>query len=406
MEKIIQFLKIAARNLRTRPLRSWLTIIGVVVGVFLVVSLLSLTEGLKGAITQQLQMIGKDIIIVMPGEVTNLATTFGGGLELSDEDLEAVEKAEGVEAVLPMNYKAESVRFEDTKKTVFMTGVPIDEEGLEVLVSDMGWSLIEGDWPRQGKREMIIGHFVSQDIFPGIGVGDEVMMGGKKFEVSGILRSLGNKQDDTSIMISLSVFRNITGERKGAKQALAKAKPDYNTDEVVENIKENLEESRKRRRGEDLPSFTVLSSEKVIEIVGNIIGMIQVAVFALASIAILVGAIGIMNTMYTSVHERIREIGVMKAIGAKTSTIRYIFLFEAGIVGLIGGVGGVALGIGLAKAVELYFIINPVFLLKASASPWLIFFGLLFSFLVGCISGFLPARAAAKLNPVDALRYE
>ncbi len=406
MEKVIQFLKLAARNLRTRPLRSWLTIIGVVVGVFLVVSLLSMTEGLKSAITQQLQMIGKDIIIVMPGEITNFATTFAGGLELSDEDIEAVKKAKGVEAVLPMNYKGESVRFEDAKKTVFMTGVPMDEKGLDVLVSDMGWSLVEGEWPNRGKREVIIGHFVSQDIFSGIEVGDEMTIAGKKFKVSGVLRSLGNKQDDTSIMISLSVFRSITGERKGAKQLLAKAKADYSTDEVVENIKENLKESRRRRRGEDLPSFTVLSSEKVIEIVGNIIGMIQVAVFALASIAILVGAIGIMNTMYTSVHERIREIGVMKAIGAKTSTIRYIFLFEAGIVGLIGGVGGVALGIGLAKAVELYFIINPIFLLKASASPWLILFGLFFSFLVGCISGFLPARAASKLNPVDALRYE
>lgn len=139
---------------------------------------------------------------------------------------------------------------------------------------------------------------------------------------------------------------------------------------------------------------------------GNIIGMIQAVVFGLASIAILVGGIGIMNTMYTSVRERIREIGVMKAVGAQNRTIRLIFLFEAGIVGLIGGIGGVVLGIGLAKGVELYFQIHPVFLLKASASPWLILFGLFFSFAIGCLSGYLPARSAAKLNPVDALRYE
>ena len=406
MEKVIQYLKIAAKNLRTRPLRSWLTIIGVVIGVFLVVSLLSLTEGLKNAILKELQMIGKDLIVVMPGEMTNFATTFAGGLELSDEDLKAIREAEGVKSVLPLNYKGKSVRYEGEKKTVFLNGIPLTEKGLDILVSDMGWTLTEGEWPRTGKREIILGNFVSRDIFPGLEVGDEITIDGKDFEVKGILRSLGNKQDDTSITVDLSVFQDITGERTGAKQALAKAEAGYDTEKVVENIEENLEETRKRKRGEDLPSFTVLTSEKIIDIVGNIIGMIQAAVFGLASIAILVGGIGMMNTMYTSVRSRIREIGVMKAVGAKNRTIQLIFLFEAGIVGLIGGIGGVALGIGLAKGIELYFIINPVFLLKASASPWLILFGLFFSFLIGCASGYLPARSAAKLNPVEALRYE
>ncbi len=406
MEKALQYLKIAAKNLRTRPLRSWLTIIGVVIGVFLVVSLLSLTEGLKNAILKELQMIGKDLVIIMPGEMTNFATTFAGGLELSDEDLRAIREAEGVKSVLPLNYKGKAVRYEGEKKTVFLNGIPLNKEGMEILVSDMGWTLTGGEWPEAGKRELVLGNFVSRDIFPGLGVGDHVTIDGKEFEVKGILRSLGNKQDDTSVTVDLSVFQDITGEREGSKQALAKIEPGYSTEKAVENIENSLEETRKRKRGEDLPSFTVLTSEKVIDIVGNVIGIIQAAVFGLASIAILVGGIGIMNTMYTSVRERIREIGVMKAVGAKNKTIRLIFLFEAGIVGLIGGVGGVILGIGLAKGIELYFIINPVFLLKASASPWLILFGLFFSFLIGCLSGYLPARSAAKMNPVDALRYE
>jgi putative ABC transport system permease protein len=110
--------------------------------------------------------------------------------------------------------------------------------------------------------------------------------------------------------------------------------------------------------------------------------------------------------MYTAVHERTREIGIMKAVGAKNKTITTIFLIESGIVGLVGGIGGEILGFGLAKTVELSLEIHPVFYLKASITPQLIIFGLAFSFLVGCISGFLPARKAAKLKPVDALRYE
>jgi len=173
----------------------------------------------------------------------------------------------------------------------------------------------------------------------------------------------------------------------------------------VEKIKESLDESRKKKRGEDLPSFSVLSSEKLTGIVEDIMALIQAAIFGFASIAIAVGGIGIMNTMYTSVHERIKEVGIMKAVGAKNKTIVIIFLVESGLVGLLGGLGGVILGLGLAKIVEIYFQIHPVFYLKAVVSPQLILFGLAFSFLVGCISGFLPARSASKLQPIAALRY-
>ncbi len=141
-------------------------------------------------------------------------------------------------------------------------------------------------------------------------------------------------------------------------------------------------------------------------IVSNIMGIIQIVVFGFASIAIIVGGIGIMNTMYTSVQERIREIGILKAVGAKNSDITFIFLIESGIIGLVGGIGGIVLGLGFAKAIEIFAQIHPVFYIEASISPGLVIFGLVFSFLVGCLSGYFPARAATKLKPVEALRYE
>lgn len=405
MGKTKEYIKIAIRSLRRRPVRSWLTMIGVVIGVFLIISLLSLSEGIKGAMMEQLNMMGNDLIIIMPGEISDMTTMMAGGLELTEDDIEAVRKAEGVETIVPMNYKAEAVRHEGRVKTILINGVAL-EYGLDLLRNDMGFQLTSGRWPILGKKEIIVAKAIPEDIFPGMNVGDEVSIRGKKFKVVGILKSLGNKQDDSTIYMDLDLFADVTGERSGAKIIMAKVTPGYSVDDVVENIKDNLNESRKRRRGEDLPSFSVLSSEKILDIVGNVMALVQAAIFGFASIAIVVGGIGIMNTMYTSVHERIREIGIMKAVGAKGRTITILFLIESGFFGLFGGLGGIVLGLGVAKLVEFAVRTGAGFYLKASMSPFLILFGLAFSFLIGCIAGYLPARSASKLKPVDALRYE
>ena len=150
-----------------------------------------------------------------------------------------------------------------------------------------------------------------------------------------------------------------------------------------------------------------MTSETVTDMVENIMGVLQAGVVAFASIAIVVGGIGIMNTMYTSVKERTKEIGILKAVGARRGQISSIFLFEAGIIGLIGGVGGVALGVGLALLAQAILASPQAMIqLEAHISVWLILFGLGFSFAVGCLSGYFPAKQAAKLEPVDALRYE
>ncbi|OGZ27394.1 MAG: hypothetical protein A2365_02885 [Candidatus Nealsonbacteria bacterium RIFOXYB1_FULL_40_15] len=402
---IKEFLKIAAKSLRTRPMRSWLTMIGVVIGVFLIISLMSLSEGIKGAMMSQLRMMGKDLIMVFPGEINDFATTFGGGLELSEDDIKAVKKAEGVESIVPMNYKAETVRHQGKVKTVLINGVSL-EDGLDVLENDFGWNLEQGRWPSLGKKEAVVGNAVPSEIFSGMKPGDEINVNGKKFRVSGILKSVGNKQDDSTITVDLDMFKDITGERKGAKMLIAKAEAGYDTERVVENIKGELFETRKRVRGQDSPSFSVLSSEKVTGIVDNILGIIQIAIIGFASIAIIVGGIGIMNTMYTSVHERIKEIGIMKAVGAKNKAITTIFLIESGFFGLFGGLGGIILGLVAAKGAELAIRATGSMYLKASITPQLVIFGLIFSFLVGCIAGYLPSRSAAKMSPVEALRYE
>lgn len=398
-----QYLKMAVKNLRARSLRSWLTILGIVIGIFLVVALISLSEGLKESVTRELRMMGGNLIMVLPGE--DVFSGVIGGSQLTDSDLTAVERTRGVESVLAIPWGMEIVRHHDRAETTLLTGIYLDHR-VNILREDMGWTATQGEFPRPGRREVLIGAIVPKDIFPGMMVGDEIIVKGRRFNVSGVLRSLGNRQDDSMIIMDINDYRAVTGQREGAPMAMAKISPGYEVAAVVDNIKESLRETRKRRVGDDASDFSVLASDTVSDMVDGILGMLQMAVFAFASIAIVVGGIGIMNTMFTSVKERTREIGVLKAVGAKRKHITMIFLFESGIIGLIGGVGGVILGIGFSKVVELVLGQNAYINLQAHISPALVIFGLLFSFLIGCISGYFPARSASKLEPVDALRYE
>ena len=267
--------------------------------------------------------------------------------------------------------------------------------------------IAEGRWPAPGKREIMVGSLVPTDVFPGLKINTEATIKGRQFEIVGILKSRGSKQDDSMMGMDLDIYRSLTGERKGAPQAIAKIASGFSVNEVSKNIKANLEEQAKRKAGQQgESSYSVLTSDALSGMVGSIMGIIQAVVFVFGGIAVLVGGIGIMNTMYTSVRERTKEIGILKAVGAKNQTIVLIFLMESGIIGLVGGLGGMIPGLGLAKLIQAVGQVHPVFYIEASITPGIVLFGLLFSFGVGCLSGFFPARSAAKLKPVDALRYE
>jgi len=403
---IAQYFKIALENLRSRSLRSWLTILGIVIGIFLVISLLSLSEGLKQSVMSELQMMGGDMIIVFPGDTSDMMTTMMGGTQLKEQDIDSIKRAEGVETVIEMPFSAVTARHLGRAETSLVFGIDFSE-GLPVLRDDMGWDVTTGDFPRAGRREVMVGNLVPHNVFPDLVPGDTIRMKGREFTVTGVMRSLGNREDDMAIAMDLHDYRDITGDREGSPMVMAKIKEGYDPDYVVENIERELEDSAIRRRDEDSPSFTVMTSETVTDMVENIMGVLQAGVIAFASIAIIVGGIGIMNTMYTSVKERTKEIGVLKAVGARRRQITSIFLFEAGIIGLIGGAGGVLLGVGLALLAQVALASPQAMIqLEAHISVWLVLFGLGFSFAVGCLSGYFPAKQAAKLEPVDALRYE
>ncbi|MGB9743551.1 MAG: ABC transporter permease [Minisyncoccales bacterium] len=411
METIKEYFQLAWRNLRSRSLRSWLTILGIVIGVFLIIALLSVSEGIKTTINQQLRALGSEIIFVMPGgfsDITSIMAMYVSGARLERVDIDAIKRTSGVETVLLMSYSALPMRYKGESKTVFMIGQPWDE-GVEILAKFRGWSLAEGRWPISGRREIVVGYQVAKAIFKEkVEINSEATIKGRKFIIVGTLNSLGSKTDDSAVYLDLSLFQEITGEQKGtAQMAMVKIQDGQLLSKVAEDLKNNLQETRKRRIGTDEADFSVITSDTMQELTSSILAIIQFAVFIFASIAIVVGGIGITNTMFTSVRERTREIGIMKAVGAKNSTVLLIFLIEAGIIGLAGGLGGTILGIIFNWLIVVYGQIHPLFYFSFSVGPGLIIFGLTFSFLVGCLAGLFPARRAAKLRPVEALRrYE
>jgi len=409
MENIKEYLFIAVRNIRTRFLRSLLTVLGIIMGVFLIISLFSVSEGLKTTIDKQLQSLGGAMVMIMPGSDDDLfSSMMFGGENLQKEDLEAIKKAKYVKEVIGYSYTGTIVRFNGEAEQLGIAGYSPWERISDILSVFQGWSLSSGRWPQKG-NEVLVGSQIETETFSKkVRIGSEITIKGKRFVVTGILDSLGSKQDDQMLYMDMDTYQDLTGEKRGtAAYAMATFEEGIEDSVVAAEIEESLAETRKRRSGTDEADFSVITSEKMGEITGDILGIIQTVIILLGGVAVIVGGIGITNSMFTSVRERTREIGIMKAIGATNSAVLSIFLIEAGIIGILGGVGGLFLGSIVAFSINYYSSINPSFYLVATIAPWMIVFSIFFSLFIGCAAGFFPAKKAAGLKPVEALRrYE
>ncbi len=396
-----KFFVLSFRNLRHRNVRSWLTVLGIIVGVALIVSLVSLGKGLENGISQQLKMFGGDLLTIMPGEETDPLLGILGGDTIRDRDVDLLNDVSGVNLVVPFDMVYYQVEFKGEINATMIHGSPI-EESKELYTENRGLGMEAGKWPeRETTNELVLGYKIAKSQFRDeVFVGDEIRIKGKDFKVVGILKEIGSAEDDNAVYISLYNLRRITGRQGTVKMVLVRIAPGYDQNKVAEDIKFIL---RQERGSAD---FTVLTSEKTQAIVGDILGAIQLSVLFIAIFAILVGAIGVMNTMYTSVLERRREIGIMKAIGATDTDIMDIFIIESGVIGLIGGTIGIAIGLSLAKIAEIAAVKAGVKFLEVYISVQFILGVLAFAFLLGIISGVLPARQAARLKPAEALRYE
>ncbi len=399
------YIKTAYGDIKNRKKRSWLTMIGIIIGIAAVVSLISLGQGLKDAVNEQFEMMGAEIIMIMPG--SGFASMGSAGSSLERDDIDVIKRVRGVDVAGGFVTKIAKVEFGNEMKYSWVSGLAQDEskeilENMQSFEIESGRDLKKGDMYRT-----VVGNSVAHDDFfkKRVRVGDYVKINDKKFRVVGVLKRVGNPDDDQAFMIPLETARDLFDVPDELMVIMANLKPGFDASDVAEDIKKAMRKDRNQKKGEE--DFTVQTSEQLKEVYGVVLNLIQSVLIGIAAISLLVGGIGIMNTMYTSVLERTRDIGVMKAIGARNSNIMWIFLIESGIIGMAGGAIGCAIGIAISKSIEYASSTQlGVDYLKASTAPELIIGALAFSFFVGMLSGTLPAMHAARLKPTDALRYE
>jgi putative ABC transport system permease protein len=395
------FLKIIGRNFLYRKKRTFLTVLGILIGTTLILTLVLLGEGMERAVSSQLQAFGGDLVFVMPGREDNPVFGLLAGGELRDKDLRVIKDLRGVELAFGSRIKNFRVEYEGEERVVNVSGSPWEETRI-VFGRFQGFEIAEGEWPaRDDLNQMVLGDLVARERFRNeVRPGDELVIGGKRFAVAGTFRSLGNSDDDSRIYMSLDRFRSLTGERTGVSYIIAKAEEGLEPERLAEDIRFELG----RQKG--VGDFIVFTSENASQIVGSVLGIIQLVLSVFAAVAVVVGGIGIMNTMFTSVLERTREIGVMKALGSTDGGILSLFLTEAGLLGAIGGLLGVAVSFGFAKGIELAAAARNFTLLEIEFDPLIVAGTLLFAFAIGAFFGAVPAWRASRLQPTEALRYE
>ena len=393
-----EHIRLAFRWLKSRGLRSYLTILGITIGIAAIVSLISLGEGLKQAINEQFEILGGNLVFVMPASIE---------VGLSDHDVSLIKGIRGVEKVAGLSSIIAKVKYKGKVSYLWVSG--ISEDAQDILLKGSGVRIEKGQekFSKDDKYKVAIGYRLwNGDVFDRkVNLGDKIEIQGKKFEVVSLIGKIGNREDDSNVYIPLKAFKELFKIKDKYIMIIARIKDGYSTRKISEEIADVLRKDRNLEKGEE--DFQVMSYEQIRESVNAILDAINVVVLGIAAISLFVGGVGIMNTMYTSVLERTREIGVMKAVGAKNRDVLMIFLIESGILGLIGGIVGVLIGSIASKLVEILAAMEAGSeLIKAAIMPELILGSLLFSFIIGCISGLLPSYQASKLNPVDALRYE
>ncbi len=395
-------LLLALREIRRNLMRSFLTVLGIVIGVAAVVTMVTLGNGATQAVSDQITSLGSNLLMLRPGQ--RMAHGSSGAPAFKVEDAEAIKAQIGaLNAVAPTASQGVVVVVGSRNWTTSITGSTID------YFAAGNWKLTEGrlfspSEERAGKAVCVIGATVRRELFdPHSAVGETMRVKQFSCEVIGVLAAkgqsaMGRDQDDTVVMPLRTVQRRLAGKQE-VSTILISMQDGASTEQVSNQIKLLMRERRKLADNED-DDFNVLDTKEIAKTLSGTIGTMTTLLGAVAAVSLLVGGIGIMNIMLVSVTERTREIGIRLAIGALEKEVLMQFLTEAVVLSALGGLIGLLLAFvacySLANLLALPFLFSPGINLLAFA----------FSAAIGVIFGYVPARRAAQLDPIEALRHE
>ena len=402
---ILDYFSFSISNLQKRKLRSWLTLLGIVISILIIFVLASLSIGLQESVKEQFREIGADKFFVQPKGFVGLV---GGdsAAKLTLEDVKTIEKVQGVRKTGTMGVESAKIEFGDEIRFTRIVGLDVDS--IDLFFESSGLEIIEGRKLRKSqKRKIVLGNSYVDNSFlqKGVSLGNQISINDEKFRVVGVLSSAGNSEDDRQIYMEKEEFDEFFETEGRISIITVQIESESDLKDIANKVEKKLRFSRDVK--EENQDFSILTPEEILQSFGNILDILTGFLLGIAGISLLVGGINVANTMYTSVLERTKEIGIMKSIGARNESVLTLFVVEAGILGLVGGLIGIFLGILISKSVEIYVDKFLGFGLLEAAFPTYLVVGCLgFSFVVGIFSGIWPAMQAVKVKPVEALRYE
>lgn len=395
-------LKLALRAISRNILRSFLTVLGVVIGVAAVIALVTIGNGTTAQVSTELSRLGTNMLFVRPGQ-------FGPGRASSEakrfsvKDVAAIrDQIGGLRAVAPLNQSTATVIFGGQNHSTSVYGTTNDY----FVAQDWNLALGRNFTPAEerGQSRCIIGETVRSQLFGAADpIGQQIRVGKVSCPVIGVLArrgqsGMGTDQDDVVIM-PVKVFQRRISGNSNVPQIVISARDGVSTAKVQADVENLLRERRKIIPGRQ-DDFNVNDMTQIAEAMTGTTTLLTGLLGAVAAISLLVGGIGIMNIMLVSVTERTREIGIRLAIGALESQVLTQFLVEAVALSLFGGITGIVLGLSLGLVSVTLLKVPFVF------SPMMVAVAFLFSAAIGMIFGYFPARRAAQLNPIEALRHE
>lgn len=393
---IKELLKTALSSLFSNKTRSFLTMLGIIIGVFAVVTLISIGQGIQNFVTSRFSNLGSNLIFVAPGKLDFRGDPGANYLtnKLDDKHFKLVEtySSDYVKYLTPMMEIGKNLSFKN--KTYYSVVQATNEEGnLAYNVELISGKFFEKSDVTTRNKVVVIGSEIAKEFFSNQeAVGNNIKIDDKVFTVIGVAKEKGGQLDSRVYIPYTTAKRMFNIERFSALVMQAKS-PDL-VDSGIKSVENAL------LRDLDETDFTVLSQKEILESFTSILANITIGIGAIAAISLLVGGIGIMNIMLVTVTERTREIGLRKAVGATPNNIALQFMVEATSLSVLGGLIGLSLGVLVA------FIIKTYFGFEAEVPLWSVILAFTFSFGVGVIFGTYPAVKAAQKDPIEALRYE
>ncbi|VVC02439.1 MacB-like periplasmic core domain protein [Candidatus Burarchaeum australiense] len=399
---------LALNTIRHRRLRSWLAILGIVIGVGAIISLMSISTGMNAQIQSQLGGLGANIITISPGggQAQRMGApggdmpggSSGGSTEAATITFKEADSLRRIAGVGELDARVQgrgSVSYRNKNTSVTVIGIEP-----AAFPASSGTTISEGRTLGAGDMSsVVIGASVTSEMFGEDMLNKQIKINGVPFRVVGVLNASGASFSgpDRSIFISQRAAKNLFNQTQDVSSVVVIAADGSNPDVVAAAITEKLLElHRKQASAQDFSVTTASSMQSTISSITNTLGLF---LGGIASIALLVGGIGVANAMFTSVLEQTRYIGILKALGTTNMDVMKIFLFESGMVGLVGGLLGIALSFIASMALSSFGMPTKI-------TFELMLLGLGFSIIVGTVSGLIPARNASSVEPVEALRYE